>query len=189
MRRLSIGRLGGFAMNSLGQEKSGAESASKRSARILLVDDEIVVRVMLTEVLATEEGYDVTTANDGSQAIDLLHQERFDLIITDLMMPDVNGIGVLQEAKRIDPLYPVIIITGYPSINTLTRLVKLGATDYITKPFHVEVIKVTVAKVLEMSKVSKSARKSESSERIASGGDDQRALRPRTFYPVAEEGA
>ena len=53
----------------------------------------------------------------------------------------------------------------------MTRLVKLGATDYITKPFHVEVIKVTVAKVLEMSKVSKSARKSESSERIASGGE------------------
>ena len=57
---------------------------------------------------------------------------------------------MLLTAKRIDPEYPVIVITGYPSVNTAVRLVNLGAADYITKPFHVEAIKATVAKVLEL---------------------------------------
>ena len=73
-----------------------------------------------------------------------------------MVMPGVNGVEVLLAAKRIDPSYPVIVITGYRSVNTAVRLVNLGATDYITKPFNIDLIKVTVAKVLEMQKARRS---------------------------------
>ena len=143
-------------MNRQGQRDTRNGAASPQPGHILVADDEVVIRALLTEILA-EEGYEVTTAEDGKQAVDLLQLERFDLIIADLVMPGLNGVEVLMAAKRIDPQYPVIIITGYPSVNTAVRLVKLGATDYITKPFNVDLIKVTVAKVLEMRKGERAA--------------------------------
>ena len=131
----------------LGQEES------RRPARILVVDDEESIRDLLRLVL-TGEGYSVVTANDGEEAIEHLEAQRFNLVITDLVMPKVNGIEVLRAAKRLDPNYPVIVITGYPSVETVTELVRLGAGDYLTKPFNVDVVIVTVAKLLEMGRVN-----------------------------------
>ncbi len=130
----------------LGQEES-------RSARILVVDDEESIRDLLRLVL-TGEGYSVVTANGGEEAIEYLEAQRFDLVITDLVMARVNGVEVLRAAKRIDPNFPVIVITGYPSVETVTELVRLGAGDYLTKPFNVDVVIVTVAKLLEMGRVN-----------------------------------
>ncbi len=130
----------------LGQEES-------RLARILVVDDEESIRDLLRLVLAGE-GYSVVTARDGEEAIEQLEAQRFDLVITDLVMPRVNGVEVLRAAKRIDPNYPVIVITGYPSVETVTELVRLGAGDYLTKPFNIDVVIVTVAKLLEMGRTS-----------------------------------
>lgn len=120
-------------------------------ARILIVDDEDIIRILLNEIL-NEEGYHVTDAEDGEQAVALIEKEHFDLIISDMVMPGMNGIEVLQAAFRTDPEYAVVMITGYPSVETAVRLVKLGASDYITKPFNVDLIKVTVAKVLAMKR-------------------------------------
>ena len=130
----------------LGQEES-------RPARILVVDDEESIRDLLRLVL-TGEGYSVVTANDGEEAIEYLEAQRFDLVITDLVMPGVNGVEVLRAARRIDPNYPVIVITGYPSVETVTELVRLGAGDYLTKPFNIDVVIVTVAKLLEMGRMN-----------------------------------
>ena len=140
-------------MDSEQDEKSGPGGSPTPLARILVVDDEEMIQALLTELL-TREGYQVTTASDGQQAVDLLERERFDLVITDLVMPGLNGIEVLMAAKRIDPRFPVVVMTGYPSVETVTRLIRLGAGDYITKPFNVEIILVTVAKLLEMRRVS-----------------------------------
>ena len=138
---------------STGEERRRpGEDASERTSRILVVDDEEVIRRLLTEVLA-EEGYWVTTVSDGQQAIDLLERERFNLIITDMVMPGVSGIEVLRAAQRIDPQCPVVVLTGYPSVDSVRRLVRLGASDYIAKPFNVDVLRVTVAKLLEMRRV------------------------------------
>ena len=131
----------------LGQEES------RGPARILVVDDEESIRDLLRLVL-TGEGYSVVTANDGEEAIEHLEAQRFDLVITDLVMPTVNGVEVLRAAKRIDPNYPVIIITGFPSAETVTELVRLGAGDYLTKPFTIDVVVATVAKLLEMGRKS-----------------------------------
>jgi diguanylate cyclase (GGDEF)-like protein len=139
-------------MNLPAQHDNEVGRTSTMPSRVLVVDDEVVIRALLTEILA-EEGHETATAEDGKQAICLLERHRFDLIITDIVMPGVNGIEVLLAAKRIDPEYPVIMITGYPSAKTAVRLVNLGAADYITKPFNVDLIKVTVAKILAMNKM------------------------------------
>jgi DNA-binding response OmpR family regulator len=136
-------------MSSLDKDVNGGDATLEQPVRILVVDDEEMIRFFLTDVLSGE-GYEVTTVSDGQEAVTLLEQEGFDLIITDMVMPGLNGIEVLRAAKRIDPQRPVIVITGYPSVETVRRLVKLGADDYVTKPFNVEVIIVTVAKLLEM---------------------------------------
>lgn len=119
---------------------------------LLVIDDEEIIRVLLTEIL-TDVGYQVTTAQDGIEGVELLKQNRYDLIISDMVMPGMNGIEVLQEAFKVDPEYAVVMITGYPSVETAVKLVNLGASDYITKPFNVDLIKVTVAKVLEMKRI------------------------------------
>ena len=139
-------------MNSLEQGIDNVKARTTGPARILVVDDEDIIRVLLTEIL-TEDGYEIVTAPDGRDAIEILEREQFDLIISDMVMPGMNGIEVLQAAFRIDPHYQIIMITGYPSVETAVRLVNLGAADYITKPFNVDLIRVTVAKVLEMRKV------------------------------------
>ena len=119
--------------------------------RILIVDDEVHLRAILERVLV-DEGYDVTTAENGNQAIGLIRFLSFELVITDLVMRDVNGIDVLLEALKIDPDYPVIVITAYPSKETAVKLVTLGATDYIAKPFSINTLVATVAKVLEQNR-------------------------------------
>jgi DNA-binding NtrC family response regulator len=124
-----------------------ANETQERASRVLVVDDEDIISVLLAEIL-TEEGYEVTAAANGNEAVNILEREKFDLIITDMVMPGMNGIEVLQAAFRLDPSYAVIMITGFPSVDTAVRLVTLGAADYITKPFNVDLIKVTVAKVL-----------------------------------------
>ena len=131
----------------------GLGQVESRSARILVVDDEESIRDLLRLVL-TEEGYWVITASGGEEAIEHLEAQRFDLVITDLVMPKVNGVVVLRAAKRIDPNYPVMVITGYPSVETVTKLVRLGAGDYLTKPFNIDVVRVTVAKLLEMGRMN-----------------------------------
>ena len=130
------------------QEDHEAPGPSVQPARILIVDDEVVISALLSEIL-TEEQHQVT---NGEQAIYLLHRSRYDLV-----MPGLNGVEVLMAAKRINSRLPVVVITGYPSVTTAVKLVELGANDYITKPFNIDVIKVTVAKVLQMTRLEAGA--------------------------------
>ena len=142
---------------------SAPRNGQERKERILVVDDEIMIQTLLAEVLS-EEGYEVTTAGDGKEAIELLEKQPFNLVITDIVMPVLNGIEVLLAAKRIDIHYPVIVITGYHSVESVVRLVNLGAADYIAKPFNVDLIRLTVAKVLQMRKLRGSADSDEPTE-------------------------
>ena len=128
-------------------EEQQSHHDAGQSHRILAVDDEEVIRILLKEILS-DEGYEVATVSDGQEAIEVLERERFDLVMTDLVMPRANGIEVLHTSKRVNPGCPVIVITGYPSVETVVKLMMLGAADYITKPFNIDVVKVTVAKLL-----------------------------------------
>lgn len=151
------------------QEEYEAPRPSVQPARILIVDDEVVISALLSAVL-TEEQHQVTTADNGEQAIALLERSSYDLVITDLVMPGLNGVEVLMAAKRINSRLPVVVITGYPSVTTAVKLVELGANDYITKPFNIDVIKVTVAKVLQMTRLEAGAHAVGPSRALDGGG-------------------
>ena len=116
--------------------------------RVMIVDDEEIIRGLLAQILIGE-GYEVVTASGGREAIEVLARERFDAVITDMLMPDVNGIEVVRAAKRIDPRYPVMVMTGYPSAQAAEDLRSLGVSDYVAKPFDVDQIIADVAKLVQ----------------------------------------
>ena len=102
-------------------------------ANILIVDDEEVVRLSLLRSLA-RANYVAGLACDGLEAISLMEQQPFDIVFLDLLMPELNGISVLRIIKKRWPDSEVIIITGYPDIDTAKEAVGLGAYDYLVKP-------------------------------------------------------
>lgn len=135
-------------------------SPSIEPVKILVLDDEAYVRQLLAEIL-TKEGHIVYLA-DGKNAETMLSTENFNLIITDLKMPGMCGIDVLARAKQISPDAKLMVITGYPSKDTLDEGLQMGAEAYITKPFHVAELRTAVRRVLR-SKRSPHQRKAEQS--------------------------
>ncbi len=115
---------------------------------ILVVDDKDSMRNMLFETLS-EEGYRVDSANDGQQALDLVKNKSYDLVLTDLRMPDVDGLQVLSQVKEVDADTSVIIMTAYGTIEDAVAAMKHGAYDFITKPFDTEHLCVLVGRALE----------------------------------------
>jgi DNA-binding response OmpR family regulator len=104
-----------------------------RNKSILLVDDEEIILNSIGKNLRLQN-YDVTLANSGEQAISLLNSSQFDLLVTDLSMPEIDGIQVLKEAKKINSLTAVIILTGYGDMSSSIEALRLGADDYLIKP-------------------------------------------------------
>ena len=121
-------------------------------ARILVVDDEKSMRDLLSITLG-KEGYDVLTAAGGEPAIEALHRESVDAVITDLRMPKVDGLQVLRVAKEISPDMAVIVITAVASTETAVEAMKLGAYDYITKPFKLDEVNLIVRNALERKRL------------------------------------
>ncbi len=115
---------------------------------ILVVDDKDSMRNMLFETLS-EEGYRVDSANHGQQALDLVKNKSYDLVLTDLRMPDVDGLQVLEQVKEVDADTSVIIMTAYGTIEDAVAAMKHGAYDFITKPFDTEHLCVLVGRALE----------------------------------------
>ena len=105
-----------------------------RKAKILVVDDEAIVRELLCDWLS-DFGYRVLTAENGPQALEIIEKERLGIVITDLVMPGMDGIELMKKAKDIIPNIEVIIITAYGSITSAIAAMKEGAYDYIEKPF------------------------------------------------------
>ncbi|NWF94097.1 MAG: sigma-54-dependent Fis family transcriptional regulator [Syntrophaceae bacterium] len=116
--------------------------------RILVVDDEMIVCESCKRILE-EEGYEVDTALSGMEAFDKMRQSPFDVVITDLKMPGVDGMEVLKTVRRDYPDTIVIMITGFSTVETAVEAMKLGAFDYIPKPFTPDEVSVVVKKAIE----------------------------------------
>ena len=116
--------------------------------KVLAIDDELVVCESIRRVLS-DEGYEVTTTTSSREGIELLRKERFDLLMLDILMPEVTGIGVLRIARDIAPDTEVLIITGYATIETAVEAIKLGAFDYLEKPVSPPQLLVSTARALE----------------------------------------
>jgi two-component system nitrogen regulation response regulator GlnG len=120
--------------------------------KILVVDDEAEIRSLLGTVLQSK-GYEVVTAEDGAAALQQLQRERPAVILMDLSMPRMSGMDALPEIKRLDAEVPVIICTAHADLATAVRAMKLGAYDYLTKPFDVELLALTLERAVERNQL------------------------------------
>ncbi len=121
-------------------------------AKILIVDDQEMMRDALAATLA-REGHEVVAAADGSAAINRLQNGRFDLLISDMKMPKMTGIDLLAEARKLRPDMPVVLMTAFATVQNAVDAMKLGAYDYIQKPFEGDEIKHLVDRTLEHNRL------------------------------------
>ncbi|HHN64021.1 MAG TPA: response regulator [Nitrospirae bacterium] len=116
--------------------------------KILVLDDDPVVTLSCKRILGAE-GYNIRTAAKGEDALKELEKEEFDLLITDIRLPDTSGIEVLRESRVIQPNTDVVVITGYPTLEDAKESIKLGAFEYIEKPFTPEFMINVARKVFD----------------------------------------
>jgi DNA-binding NtrC family response regulator len=122
-------------------------SLKKNTIRVLVVDDEAAVRELLADFL-NSLGYEVVCATNGREGLQAYTEGRFDVVISDLMMSPMDGLELLNATKKVNPEAIFIMITGYPSIETAMDAIKKGASDYISKPFHIDEIKLKIERTL-----------------------------------------
>jgi CheY-like chemotaxis protein len=127
------------------KQEKGKEVKEMKS--VLIVEDETIMRESLRDWLE-DEGYEVETAEEGEEALQRIGKEKFGIAVLDLRLPGKDGLEVLREAKAQDPKLKGIIITAYPSVETAVEAMKIGAVDYIVKPFTPDALEKSIQAVL-----------------------------------------
>ena len=127
------------------------------SIKILLADDDPALRRVIQFKLK-QKGYDVDVAGDGQQALDRLKTTQYDLLLSDMRMPKLSGIDLLEESKNVQPELEVILITAFATVSQAVEAVKLGAFDYLTKPFEDEELFVAIDKALKFKRLEEENR-------------------------------
>lgn len=122
---------------------------------ILIIEDDKKMRDGLVELLL-DEGYKIESAQNGQTGLDMIRKKDFDVVLTDLIMPIMGGLEVLREIKRMRPKTYVIIITAYGTIENTVEAMKIGASDYITKPFKIDEVQTKIRKVLAEAELEES---------------------------------
>lgn len=132
--------------------------------KILVIDDEEFIRINLKDIF-TSENYSVSLASLGEKGLETIKENHFDLAFLDINLPDMNGIEVLKEIKKIEPDLLVIVITGFASVESAVNAIKLGAYDYIKKPFKADAIKLITKLALETQTLKKKVIKLETQQK------------------------
>lgn len=133
-----------------------ATADSRPPPHILVMEDEFSVAKGL-EMVLTEEGYEVDLAMSGKAALDTFDENVYDLLVADLRLPDINGMDVIRSVKEKRPDTGVVVITGYASVDSVVESMKLGASDYLAKPFTEDQIKASVSSALSVKKAGTEA--------------------------------
>ena len=133
-------------------------SLKKIHKRILVVDDDAAILDVLGQYMKII-GLDAVCAPSGEEALAIFKKDRFDIVISDIKMANMDGLTLLGEVKRIDPDVLFIIITGYPSIESVLEAMKKGATDYLVKPFQFDEIKIKIERALVEKDMNQAAQK------------------------------
>lgn len=121
---------------------------AEQMKRILVVDDEENARIALSKIL-TREGYEVASAGNGNEALTYLQSKDVELVITDINMPEMNGITFLRELNRLRPASNVIMITAYGEVESYIEAMNLGAFEYINKPVKIDELKKIISKLFQ----------------------------------------
>ncbi len=130
-----------------GADEATTGRGPAQALRVLVIDDDAGIRGLLETVL-TADGYAVTTLDDPLAAESVVRSGQFHLCLLDLMMPRQDGVSTLERIRRVDRDLAVVIITGYPSVETAVETMKLDALDYLRKPFTVEALRAAVDRAL-----------------------------------------
>ena len=138
----------------LEKELQSIKETSEKINRVLIVDDEESLADALSEFLSLR-GYEVNTATNPRQALALIHEKAFSVVVSDLRLPGMNGVELLEHVMDVDPETIVIIMTGYASVQSAVDALKKGAYDYVVKPFSVHELEQTLRLGLERRKLSK----------------------------------
>src|SRR5271156_6545928 len=126
--------------------------AATKHGRLLIVDDEVELKSALCETLA-DEGYATVGADNGAEGLKALATQDFDLLLSDLMMPGMDGIQVFRKALEIDPNLVGIIMTGQGTIPSAIEAMKVGAFDYVLKPFNLEILLPILARAMDVRRL------------------------------------
>jgi nitrogen regulation protein NR(I) len=122
--------------------------------KILVIEDDPSIRDVLWSFLG-EKGFEVTLAKNGDQGLEIVRSEKFDLVLTDLVMPGISGMDVLKEIMASKINVPVIVLTAFGSVQTAVEAMRIGAFDYITKPYNFEELLIVIGKALSLSNLQK----------------------------------
>lgn len=117
--------------------------------KILVVDDDYASRLMLKKALEQEKNYDVTLCSNGTDALNLLREKDFDLILTDLVMQGISGLDLLEKVQDMEKDMAAILLTGHASLESAVQAVRLGATDYLRKPINLEELQIRIKRAFE----------------------------------------
>src|SRR5207249_10571772 len=131
-----------------GLRSASSKVISAMTASILVVDDEPAIQDILTWALSAE-GYRVATAGSGEEALARVEAEDFDVIVTDIVMPGLDGLEVLERSRVLNPRAAVIVMTAYAALETAIAALRRGASDYLEKPFSVDLLKERVQSLLQ----------------------------------------
>lgn len=129
-------------------------SSAVQAIRVLVVDDDAAIRDLLETVLR-KDGYEVTTLEDPTRADAEVRAGKYHLCLLDIMMPGQDGVETLRKIRKIDKDLAVVMITGYPSLDTAVQAMKLDALDYLRKPFTVDELRTVVERVLKKKGLSR----------------------------------
>lgn len=140
--------------------KDESEPDKSSPTRVLVVDDEEIMRTFLKEVLS-DEGYRIDLAVSGRDAVEKMSANQYDIVITDIVMPELDGLGVVAAAKDLPYEVDVVVMTGYASMGTAVESMKLGAIDYITKPFNIDQIRIIVSNAVKERSLKRQAAEGE----------------------------
>jgi response regulator RpfG family c-di-GMP phosphodiesterase len=121
--------------------------------KILIVDDDPVVREVLSDIMMYIGGLKTDFATNGFEGIEKCRENEYDMVLTDLRMPKLSGMDFLKEIKRMDPSLPVVIITGYPTMDTAISAMREGASDFITKPFKIDTVSSVTERLIRERKL------------------------------------
>ena len=138
----------------INSEKQGEVAVGQRDRRVLVVDDEENARIGLSKILE-QEGYRVDSVANGREALDFLQRQNVQVVISDLQMPEMNGMSFLRELNRHYPSTQVIMVTAHGGVESYLEAIHLGAYEYINKPIRLDELRIVMDKMLTEKRVAK----------------------------------